>query len=377
MRWLLILLASTGIFLTGFFINVLLGSVLEEETRDNLLNPLLTASPTKDTSLLAYSIPNLQERSYQSPKITLEKEIAVGDGFTSYLFSYQTLGKKMTGQLNIPDSLTPLPTQERFAIVLLRGYVPAETYVTGAGTKNAAGYFAQRGYITVAPDFFGFGDSDPEPENSWQARFEKPIAVAELIQGLRAHGIAQNLNDSSKTLLIDDIGLWGHSNGGQIALTTLQALQQNIPTTLWAPVTAPFPYSILYFSDEHTDEGKEARKWLSLFEEDYDVFDFSLTQHLESLTGPIQIHHGTNDDAALVYWSQEFAQKITKENERREMITKTEVSATNSAQAQQSIDLTLFTYVGADHNLSQSWDTVVQRDLQFFKQRLKKEELIE
>lgn len=324
--------------------------------------------------LLDYTIPALSQRVYQPSRITIESEIADEDTYTSYIFSYTTMGKKMTGQLNLPK---PVPA-EASAIIMVRGYVPLEIYESGVGTRNAARILAENGFITVAPNFFGFGGSDPEFEEGWQARFAKPIQVIELIKTLEAEPIILpstfTATQRDATVAIENHGLWGHSNGGQIVLTTLEALQQPIPATLWAPVTAPFPYSVLFFSDESQDEGKSMRLWLSQFEADYDVFDFTLTKHLDRLRGPLQLHHGTADEAALQVWSDEFTDKLEIENQRREAVQK--AAATNSAEIAtpsaflQPIEYTYYTYPGADHNLQPGWDTVVERDLEFFKQSL-------
>jgi cephalosporin-C deacetylase-like acetyl esterase len=324
--------------------------------------PLVSQQTPPPKPLLAYSIPNLQQRTFNSSQIVLERQLNQTPTYTSYLFSYQTLNRRMTGVLNLPTRLPttdPVPT-----IVMLRGYVPAEQYESGVGTKNAAAAFAAEGYMTVAPDFFGYGESDPEPSDIWQARFEKPVAVIELIRTLQTKSL--NIPDlennaapslqATNSYQIGPIGIWAHSNGGQIALTTLEILGESIPTTLWAPVTAPFPYSILFFSDENTDEGKSARLSVSQFEEDYDVFDFSLTQHLSRLTGPLQLHHGQADEAALPSWSTEFIDKIELENENRQAQT------TPSA----SIELSYYPYPGADHNLQPGWATAIARDLAFF-----------
>ncbi len=357
-----------------------------------LLNPFVDSGKLISKPLLAYSIPNLQKREYQTSKIALEKILSEEENYTSFLFSYTTMEKKMTGQLNIPDAITANPDQNKKAVIMLRGFVPDDIYTTGIGTKNAAAALAQAGYITIAPDFFGYGDSDPEPENTWAARFEKPITVIELLKSVEKNGIPLNLESerTSNSLDLDvtkvsSIGLWAHSNGGQIALTTLEILRMPIPTTLWAPVTAPFPYSVLYFSDELEDEGKEQRKWISLFEDDYDVFEFSLTKHLDSLTGPIQIQHGTADDAALIFWSQEFITKVTAENKRRTQVIKelaaiaaTESARTASASAQKNaaqahtteilppVEINLITYQNTNHNMVPNWDRAIQRDIQFF-----------
>lgn len=360
-----------------------------------LISPFVALQENISFPLLKYSIKNLKDREYQTSEIKLEKQIAKEEKFDSYVFSYTTLDKKMTGQINIPDSFTGSPLQKHPTIVMVRGYVPEDIYATGVGTKPAAEVLANNGYITVAPDFFGYGESDDEPEDTWQTRFEKPIILIELIKSLETNGVPEDI-ESNLNLSVDSLGIWAHSNGGQIALTTLEILDQEIPTSLWAPVTAPFPYSILYFGDELEDEGKEQRAWIAMFEEKYDVFDFSLTKHLDLLQGPIQLHHGDADDAALIYWSREFLDKIDLENERRAEL-KAEQNSTTSAttsgtstattsatsdanqtaemknkpQNLEEIDITFFEYPGTNHNMVPNWDRVVARDVQFFDKYLK------
>nr|MBP9820478.1 hypothetical protein [Candidatus Woesebacteria bacterium] len=246
------------------------------------------------------------------------------------------------------DTANPPPV-----IIMLRGYVPISIYETGIGTKNAAARFAQAGYITIAPDFFGFGQSDPEPDDTWQARFEKPAIVAELIATVKT---SIPVEPNGNTVISPKLGIWAHSNGGQIALTTLEVLRASYPTTLWAPVTAPFPYSILYFGDEVEDEGKAQRAWIALFERDYDVHKFSHTQYLPDLLGPLQFQQGTNDDAVPYFWTEEFIDKLEAENERR----------SQNASAPATISFEYFKYPGADHNLLGAWETAIQRDIVFF-----------
>lgn len=382
-KTILLLLLACGLFIFGFVTNSYYST---NNNFSDLLSPFVESGKIISKPLLQYSISNLQKREYQTTKIVLEEILAEEDLYTSFLFSYKSGGKKITGQINIPDSVTANPTQSKNAIILLRGYVPLEIYTTGVGTKNAAASLANAGYITVSPDFLGYGGSDPEPEDTWQTRFEKPIFVVELIKALETNGVPLNLESQRTTSTldldvakIDTIGMWAHSNGGQIAITALEILQKPIPTTLWAPVTAPFPYSILYFSDELEDEGKEQRKWISLFEDNYDVFEFSHTQHLSSLTGPIQIQHGDNDDAALIYWSQEFVDKVEQENKRREeLLLNQNQNATSSALAEQTMDkpldlveIQLIVYPNTNHNMVPSWDKAIQRDIQFFAKWLK------
>ena len=120
------------------------------------------------------------------------------------------------------------------------------------------------------------------------------------------------------------------------------------PTVLWAPVTKPFPYSILYYTDESADGGKYIRSELSRIENTYDTDKYSFTNYVDNIKSIIQIHQGTNDDAVPYYWSSSFAQKLQAKK----------------------IDVTYYEYPGADHNMQPFWDSVVERDLVFFKSHI-------
>lgn len=358
-KYLLTGFLAAMLFLGGFYA----GHFLELGEEASLLSPFSEQGVDKELPLRQYTIENLAKRRYQPSSIVVERVLEETDSYTSYLFSYTSLNKKISGQLNVPNELLTSSVNEPTpAVLMLRGYVPEENYTTGAGTRNAAAYFAENGYLTIAPDFLGHGESDPEPSDVWEARFIKPINVIELITSLKAN---PTLNIPTVTAKItadtEHLNIWAHSNGGQIALTTLEILGESIPTTLWAPVTSPFPYSVLYYSDENEDEGRDARAWVAQFEQEYDGREFSITQHLDRLTGPILLHHGTLDEAAPLSWSDEFVDKIEVENQRRAKETEAQLPP---------IEITYHTYSGTDHNMQPNWNTVVQRDLSFFNQFL-------
>lgn len=341
---------------------------------DLLPSPFILEEVIKSYPYRKYTFEALRQWQYHTSPLVLEEEVSDQENFTTHIFSYTTLGKRMTGLASIPKEVS----KDTPVIVMVRGYVPLEVFSSGTGTRNGAAAFADAGFITLAPDFFGYGDSDPEPEDSWQARFEKPITVIELLNSVQEYGVPLPNQDQHQT---DSLGLWGHSNGGQIALSVLEITKKPYPTTLWAPVTAPFPYSVLFFSDEAEDEGKGMRLWVNQLERDYELAEFSITQYLDSLLGPIQLHHGSADEAALKAWSDEFLQKIEKENDRREyLLEQYQESATESAKADdlflQPIDVTYFEYPGADHNMQPSWNTVVERDIEFYRRHLTNQTLL-
>ncbi len=281
-----------------------------------------------------YTIENLSKRSFSS-QITLDEAVATTSAYTVYKFHFDSDHKNITGLAHIPNDC-PCPV-----IVQFRGYVDVENYQPGVGTRKSAEVFATNGFISLAPDFLGYGGSDNPSVNVFEARFETYITALNLLAGV----------GSLPQVDANRIGIWGHSNGGQIALTVLEVLgdkRQRYPTVLWAPVSKPFPYSILFYTDEADDRGKALRKELAKFEQDYDVFQYDLTRYLDNIAAPIQLHQGTADDAVPLKWSQDLV-KLLKDLDK---------------------DITYYEYSGADHNLSGSWNQVVQRNIDFFRQQL-------
>jgi alpha-beta hydrolase superfamily lysophospholipase len=291
-----------------------------------------------------YSIENMKNVTFKDGKFKKGKELGDEEEYLSYLFSFEfdpelegKDTKSITGQMNIPkeDGTFPL-------VVMFRGFVDQTLYTTGTGTRPAAAYFAKNGFVTMAPDFLGYADSDSESGNIFETRFQTYTTAASLLKSLRTDSLDTVLGGKWDK---KNIFIWAHSNGGQIALTSLEITGVTYPTTLWAPVTKPFPYSILYYTDESQDGGKFIRKELAEFERSYDTDNYSLTKYLDLIQAPIQIQQGTGDTAVPVIWSGEFTAKMRNLDK----------------------EITYYTYPGADHNLRPDWDTVVEKDVEFFR----------
>jgi uncharacterized protein len=283
--------------------------------------------------LARYSILSLADRKTDQSKITLEKKLSEQSSFTSYLFSYQSEGKKVTGLANIPAGKGPFPV-----IIQFRGYVDRETYTTGEGTKRSGEVYAKNGYITLAPDFLGYGGSAMPSNVALEERFQTYTTALDLFNAIPSLSQA----DASK------VGIWGHSNGGHIALTVLAITGKQYPTVLWAPVSKPFPYSILYFTDELPDGGKFLRGEIARFEGIYGVDSYTYRTYIDRISAPLELHQGTLDDAVPLAWSNDLAQTLKQKGKT----------------------ITYYTYEGADHNMSGAWSTVVERNLQFFQREL-------
>lgn len=304
-----------------------------------LYAPMRSAAPDLQVTeyhriLDQYTFDRLAQRRYQSSPIQLEKMTEKTADFTTYLFSFFSDGKKVSGQVHIPSTSGKHPV-----LVMVRGYVDKEIYVPGVGTRRAAEVYAKHRYVTIAPDFLGYGNSASESADMLEARFEKPVTVLNLLASL----------GSLPQVDTRRVGLWGHSNGGQIVLSVLEISKRPYPTVLWAPVSQKFPDSILQFVDELPDKGEYLRGQLDLFHERYKDEDYSIQSHVEDIRAPIQLHQGTADALVPVAWSNDVYAKLKANG--------------NS--------VNYFVYEGEDHNFSRGkWSQVVERDVQFFQKQL-------
>ncbi|OGM32848.1 hypothetical protein A2803_05945 [Candidatus Woesebacteria bacterium RIFCSPHIGHO2_01_FULL_44_21] len=292
------------------------------------------------TPLAIYEIDNLAETQIPKGEIEIKDIISEEDRYISYLFEHKFSPnlntdkiKTVTGQINIPNEPGSYPL-----VFMIRGYVDQNIFETGMGTKNAAAYFAENGFITVAPDFLGYGGSSPEAGNIYETRFQTYTTALSILSSLST--IKQWNNK--------DLFIWAHSNGGQIALTVLAITGREIPTTLWAPVTKPFPYSVLYYTDESHDGGKYIRRELAKFEELYDVDKYTFSNYLKRIKALLLVHQGGADDAIPTEWSDSFVAKMRSLDNEVEY----------------------YKYPNADHNMRPDWDTVVARDVDFFKENV-------
>jgi alpha-beta hydrolase superfamily lysophospholipase len=301
----------------------------------------------------SYSIESLSKTNIKPGLISIDKQINSNDNFTSYLFSFKFYPnpengetKKTSGIINIPSKSI---SKMNKLVILIRGYVDQKSYKPGDGSKRIGEYLAGKGYVTIAPDFLGYGDSDSESGNIFESRFQTYTTILSLEKSLE-------LLSSNTSLLLGPIELtklltnpsqifiWAHSNGGQIALTSLEISGKDYPTALWAPVTKPFPYSILYYTDESDDRGRLIRSELSKFEKYHNVENYSLTNYLNMIKAPISLHQGTSDDSVPLDWSNKFFNELKNLNK----------------------EITYFKYPNSDHNLMPEWNRAAENTLNFF-----------
>lgn len=229
-------------------------------------------------------------------------------------------------------------------IIMIRGYAEKEGYYPGFGTWKVADELSKAGYATISLDFLGYGNSDSNSTDVLEARFHKVIEVLDLIQSVKLLPWV----DKSR------IGIWAHSNGGQIALSVLEISGEKYPTVLWAPMTQPFPQSLIDTADEG-EARQKAIDFVNLFNKYYDSRRYAFENYYEWINAPILIQQGTADTQVKVEWQQNVVRGIN------------EKIPPSSELRRGKVELQIFD--GADHNMNPAvagWTKAVNRDIYFF-----------
>ncbi|MDR1389022.1 MAG: alpha/beta fold hydrolase [Treponema sp.] len=299
-------------------------------------------------SLADLSLKKLQNYPYRASPLVITELASQTNEYYAYNFSYTSMGLKVTGRFSLPKQD---PSLLKGVVIMLRGHQNAQGYYTGKGTENPARYYMRGSYAVIAPDFLGYAGSaaTPQPEEAHQ--FFSTINAVELYESLLrpAFSYAASVPAASRAALpssFKKIVLWGHSNGGQVAIHFLEVTKKPVPTVLWAPVSLDFPQSMVNY--------QRNRAWAETFKKNYPAEDYSLFRFMDSIAPgtPILLEQGTRDYAVPKAWSDAFSKGIEGEN--------------NSRQSAEKIALEYKVFEGANHNLNPFWSTIFSGDLAFW-----------
>lgn len=297
----------------------------------------------------AYSLKSLQSYPFRESPIAVNSLAFKNSLQYAYNISYTSMGLSVSGRLSVPV----LPVENlKGMVIMLRGYQNARGYYTGKGTENPARSYLQQGWAVIAPDFLGYAGSSPAPEPAELHQFYSTLNAVELYLSLlnpefRYGSVAPG--DRAVPSSFKKIVFWGHSNGGQVAIQTLETLGRPVPTVLWAPVSAAFPDSMAHYRSNMAG-------WAAAFKRDYPASDFSLLEFLDRIAPgtPILLEQGTNDKDVPKTWSDAFVRAVGAENARREK------------SGRGKIDIRYEVYDNADHNLAPYWNRILPGDAAFW-----------
>jgi uncharacterized protein len=305
-------------------------------------------------AIYPYTIAGLQARSYPGGTINSRYVLEEADSFTRVYIDYPSDGLTITGVMNIPHGAGPFPV-----IILLHGYYDRAGYWSGLGTWQEAEFFARQGYLTIAPDFRSWGESDPGIN-----LFATGLVIDTL-----------NLISSLPTLPQADparVGVWGHSMGGGVATKTLLIDERIQAGVLYAPNSADdtdlitrWGAACLPGQSETTGDHCNPAEVLSdappeLVQEYFEAAAstermeaIAPIYHLDALTTPVQIHIGTADGELLTQTPPEWSERLYK------------------ALVEAKADVRYFVYPDQGHFFSgPAWTQMVQRALTFYNEQL-------
>ncbi|MEA2020697.1 MAG: alpha/beta fold hydrolase [Patescibacteria group bacterium] len=166
------------------------------------------------------TIPYLRQRKYESELTSLE-EVSQDSSYITYITSYDSDQLRINALLTKPTGREP---EEGWpAIVFIHGYIPPSQYQTGERYSDYVDYLARNNFVVFKIDLRGHGASEGEPSSAY-------YSSDYVIDTLNAYAALQNLDFVNP----NQIGLWGHSMGGNIILRSL-VVKPDIPVAvIWA-----------------------------------------------------------------------------------------------------------------------------------------------
>ena len=258
--------------------------------------PTLAApSPTPDP-YAGLTIDDLIRRTYGGGRIEFEPEQRVSSGFSRYLFHYPSDGLTVYGFLDLPTGQGPFPI-----VLVLHGYVEPDEYEILSYTAGYADALAAAGFLVLHPNYRNYPPSDPGP-NLFRVGYAVDVLnLIALVQGQA--GEAGPLAAADPT----DIGLFGHSMGGGIALRILTVQSPVEAAVLYGSMNADerLNFEKIYGWSEGTRGIEELNVPLA------DLARISPSNYLDRIQAPVSIHHGGADELVPPEWSDALCLRLS------------------------------------------------------------------
>jgi len=306
---------------------------------------LKKSNPETQENFHPMAIEGLRQREYPGSEIVIEETLAKGSNYSRYIASYMSEGNKIYGLLTIPETNKP---ENGFPIIaFIHGYIDPDVYQTTSRYEAYQDGLARERFITFKIDLRGHGNSEGEAVNGH-------FSEAYVVDTLNSIASLKKLPEADAS----KIGIWGHSNGGEIGLRSMVVSEEIKAGVFWAGVVGSFEGMLETYNSKigflYLGRGTpELVKENDLPSKNPDFWQkIDPYFYLEGIGGEIQLHHGTTDESVPIDTSQELVaamEKIGREVEYYE-------------------------YPGANHNLSNpAFGSAMQRTVDFFKKNLGEE----
>ncbi len=297
------------------------------------------------------SISYMRAQQYPGSDITIEQILSDGSNYHQYITSYKSEGLKIYALLTVPiptpGSGQVKPKNGWPVILFNHGYIPPDIYRTNERYIAYVDAFSRNGYIVFKPDYRGNGLSQGQPEGAY-------YSPAYTIDDLNA------LSSIKKYQVADAkrVGVWGHSMGGNIALRDLVVRPNDVKAAvIWGGVVGSYDdlmnnwqrrVPFVPSARELAFRNRYRQNLISQYKTPTENPTFwqaiDPTFFVSDIQVPIQLDVGGSDEEVPVAFSQGLKTKLERAGKTVEY----------------------FEYPGADHNISQSLGSALDRSVAFF-----------
>jgi len=302
------------------------------------------------TSDNPYAIDYLRKQEYPGSDVVIEQTLSPGSNYNRYITSYKSEGLKIYALLTVPKGEKPNGGWP--VIIFNHGYITPSQYSTTGSYASYVDALAEKGYIVFKSDYRGNGNSEGTPTGHFGPGYTVDV--------LNAISSVKKYKDANPK----KIGMWGHSMGGAITLNSIEISKDIKAASIWAGTVGPitqgwggwgrsnnpphlsgatgrggFGAGSQNLVQQFGTPEQNPKAWASMDPLNY----------LQYINIPVEIQQGLSD------------QEVNPE-----------VSA-NLNNKLKALDKTVdyYTYPGDNHNISNNFDTAMQRSVEFFDKYVK------
>jgi len=299
------------------------------------------------------TIKYLRELEIEGSKIVFHERLSSGWNYQRHIVSYTSEGNQIYGLLTIPIGEPPEGGYK--AIVFNHGYIPPTVYQTTQRYEAYVDILARNGFVVFKIDYRGHGNSEGYPSGSYFS----PGYTIDAITALKSLQTLEYVDPQG-------IGMWGHSMAGNLVLRAMLVEPEIKAGVIWAGAVYSYEDFLEYGISDNTyrprptpediEENEHLRGNMAVFEiygwpDSTEPFwqAVSLTENIEFLESPLQLHHAENDPVVNINYSYGLAGVLLDNG----------------------LDYEFYTYEGGGHNLISPWfDQAMLRTVEFFKENL-------
>lgn len=290
------------------------------------------------------TIEALRDLEIEGSEITFEQQLANGFNYSQYLASYISEGNKIYGLLTVPFG--DVPAGGFKAIVFNHGYIPPQSYQPTERYVAYVGTLASHGFVVFKIDMRGHGNSEGDPTGSY-------FSPAYTIDAIAALKSLQTLDFVDP----DGIGMWGHSMAGNLVLRAMLIEPDIKAAVIWAGAVYSYDDMTKYRisdpssppSSVETPSRRRGRELREAYGEPNTGVPYwqavSLTEHIDYLQRPLQIHHAADDPVVNIGYSLDLVSVLQEHGKVYEF----------------------YEYEGGGHDIdSPYFNTAMERTIAFF-----------